>query len=139
MAAETRQDEALETRSGEAFELDLMEAGHDFSDTPYLEFVRTASLSVGVYALAVGSRDVQQPHTEDEVYHVIEGKARLRVDGEDFAVRAGTVAFVGAGVEHRFHSIEENLKVLVFFAPVEYSLASGTGGLPSGPKEGACE
>jgi hypothetical protein len=30
---------------------------------------------------------------------------------------------VAAGVEHRFHSIVEELTVLVFFAPAEYSLA----------------
>jgi mannose-6-phosphate isomerase-like protein (cupin superfamily) len=79
-----------------------------------------------MYALAAGSRDGQQPHTEDEIYYVVEGKACLQVNGEDLAVEVGTVAFVGAGVEHRFHSIEEDLKVLVFFAPAEYLLAPGS-------------
>lgn len=139
MAAQSRRNEALVTSSGEAFELDRLGSAHDFSEMPYLELVRTASLSVGMYTLAAGARDGQQPHTEDEVYHVVEGKARLRVDGEDLAVRAGTVAFVGAGVEHRFHSIEEDLKVLVFFAPAEYSLASGAPSRLSESKEGSSE
>lgn len=139
MAAESRRDEAPVTYSGEAFELDRLGSAHDFSGTPYLEFVRTASLSVGMYALAAGTRDGQQPHTEDEVYHVVEGKARLRVDGEDLVVRPGTIAFVGAGIAHRFHSIEEGLKVLVFFAPAEYSLAPGAASRLSESKEGACE
>lgn len=126
MAAEARRDEAPATSSGAAFRLDRLGSGRDFSGTSYLEFMRTASLSVGMYVLAAGSRDGQQPHTEEEVYHVVEGKASLQVGGEDLAVGASTIAFVGAGVEHRFHSIEEDLKVLVFFAPAEHSLSPGS-------------
>ncbi|HSG39002.1 MAG TPA: cupin domain-containing protein, partial [Thermoanaerobaculia bacterium] len=35
---------------------------------------------------------------------------------EDMAVGPGSVLFVAARVEHRFHSIAEDLEVLVFFA-----------------------
>ena len=38
------------------------------------------------------------------------------VAGEEMAVGAGTMLYVAAHVEHRFHSIEEDLEVLVFFA-----------------------
>lgn len=139
MAAGSRQGEVPVTAPSEVFELDRLNSGHGFSESPYLEFVRTESLSVGMYALAAGTHDEQQPHTEDEVYHVIEGKACLQVDGKDLEVRAGTVAFVGAGIEHRFHSIEEDLKVLVFFSPAEYSLASRAADQESKLQEGACE
>lgn len=139
MAVGSRRGGASVTSSGEAFGIDQLGSGHDFSETPYLEFMRTASLSVGVYRLAAVASDPQQPHAEDEVYHVLEGEARLRVDGEDLTVRAGTVAFVGAGVEHYFHSIEKDLEVLVFFAPAEYSLTSGVAVQPSELQEGACE
>jgi mannose-6-phosphate isomerase-like protein (cupin superfamily) len=71
--------------------------------------------------LPAGARDPQEPHTEDEVYHVVGGKGRIRVGEEDRTVEAGTVVFVEAGVDHRFHSIEEDLTVLVFFAPAEGS------------------
>jgi quercetin dioxygenase-like cupin family protein len=47
----------------------------------------------------------------------------MRVGDEDRAVGAGSIIYVAANVEHRFHSIEEELKVLVFFAPAEYSQA----------------
>ena len=40
-----------------------------------------------------------------------------RIGGRDRAVSPGSVLFVGAGVEHRFHSIEEDLEILVVFAP----------------------
>ncbi len=36
-------------------------------------------------------------------------------------VRAGSVIYVPKNAVHRFHSIEEDLIVLVFFAPAEYS------------------
>jgi len=34
-------------------------------------------------------------------------------------VRQGTLVFVAADVEHRFYDIEEELTLLVFFAPAE--------------------
>jgi quercetin dioxygenase-like cupin family protein len=108
----------------EAFDLTRLLSGHDPSEEPYLEFLRVPSLSVGVYVLPAGAPDPQQPHTEDEVYHVVRGKGRIQVGVEDRAVETGTVVFVEAGVDHRFHSIEEDLTVLVFFAPAEYSRAS---------------
>lgn len=90
----------------------------------YLEFLRVPSLSVGLYMLAAGSADPQQPHSEDEVYYVVEGRAKLRVGEEDRSVAPGTIVFVKAGVAHRFHSIEDDLTVLVFFAPAEGSQAT---------------
>ena len=105
----------------DAFELaDLLEAlGR--SDRLYHEFVRTHDLSVGLYVLPAGGIDPQQPHTEDEVYHVVAGRARITVGDEDRAVHAGSVIFVGADVPHHFHDIEEELVVLVVFGPAEYT------------------
>ncbi len=105
----------------EAFDLAWLLSEHYRSEELYLEFLRIPSLSVGLYVLPAGARDPQEPHTEDEVYHVVGGKGRIRVGEEDRAVEAGTVVFVEAGVDHRFHSIEEDLTVLVFFAPAEGS------------------
>ena len=50
---------------------------------------------------------------------MIAGRAQIRVDGEDRAVQAGSVVFVAKHVEHRFHSIEQRLELLVAFAPAE--------------------
>ena len=38
-------------------------------------------------------------------------------------MEAGSIIFVAANVEHRFHSIVEALTILVLFAPAEYSAA----------------
>jgi mannose-6-phosphate isomerase-like protein (cupin superfamily) len=87
----------------------------------YLEFIHVPSLSVGVYHLPAGGTDPQQPHSEDEVYYVVSGRAMIRVGDEDRPVTAGSIVFVAAEVEHRFHNITEELVILVFFAPAEYS------------------
>ncbi len=109
----------------DTFDIARLRSGHDFSSgEPYVEFIRAASLSVGLYVLSAGATDNQTPHDEDEVYHVVDGRARIRVGEEDRAVGPGTVVFVGAGMEHRFHSIEEDLTVLVFFAPAEHARAA---------------
>ena len=85
----------------------------------YLEFLRIPAMSAGVYTLAAGSVDPQKPHREDEMYYVVRGRARMRVHSEDRRVSAGSVIFVAAKAEHRFYDIEEELVVLVFFAPAE--------------------
>lgn len=89
----------------------------------YYEFFMADTLSLGLYALPAGDADPQQPHTEDEIYYVVSGEGRLRVGDEDREVQAGSVAFVGAGVSHRFHSISEELTLLVVFAPPRRSRA----------------
>jgi mannose-6-phosphate isomerase-like protein (cupin superfamily) len=88
---------------------------------PWLEFLRVPALSVGIYRLLVGLSDLQEPHSEDEVYYVLEGRGVLRVGREESPVVPGALVFVGATVEHRFHSIAEALTALVFFAPAEGS------------------
>jgi mannose-6-phosphate isomerase-like protein (cupin superfamily) len=65
--------------------------------------------------------DPQLPHAEDEVYYVVSGRATIQVAEEQQAVQAGSIIYVEAMVEHRFHTIEEDLTLLVFFAPAEYT------------------
>jgi mannose-6-phosphate isomerase-like protein (cupin superfamily) len=85
----------------------------------YFEFLRVSAMSAGLYTLTTGATDPQSPHKEDELYYVVRGHARMKAGNEDHAVTSGAVIFVAAGVEHRFYDIEEELTVLVFFAPAE--------------------
>lgn len=101
---------------------DLLEA-RSASGRAYLEFGRSADLSTGLDVLPAGGIDPQQPHSEDEVYVVLAGSATIHVGGAERPVQAGSVVFVAAGVEHRFHSIEEELAVVVVFGPAEGSRA----------------
>ena len=103
----------------DAFELEDLLAARELSGELYVEFLRVPGLSVGLYQLPAGAVDPQGPHAEDEVYSVVSGRASIRVGSEDRTVASGLVIFVGAGVEHRFFDIQEDLTLLVFFAPAE--------------------
>lgn len=107
----------------QAFELAELISQREAGNKLYLEFLKVPDLSMGLYVLPAGGTDPQSPHTEDEVYYVVSGRAKIRVaDAEgDRAVQAGSIVYVAKDVEHRFHSIEEELTVVVFFAPAEYS------------------
>ena len=105
----------------QAFELTQLLEERTQSNKLYLEFLNVPDLSMGLYVLPAGRMDPQSPHTEDEVYYVVSGKAKIKVAEEDRAVQAGSVVYVAKNVEHRFHSIEEELTLLVFFSPAEYS------------------
>jgi mannose-6-phosphate isomerase-like protein (cupin superfamily) len=105
----------------QAFELTQLISQREASKKLYLEFLKVPDLSMGLYILPVGGVDPQQPHTEDEVYYVVSGRAKIQVANEDRAVQVGSIVYVAKNIEHRFHSIEEELTVLVFFAPAEYS------------------
>jgi mannose-6-phosphate isomerase-like protein (cupin superfamily) len=85
----------------------------------YFEFLRVPAMSAGVYVLAKGGSDQQKPHHEDEMYYVVRGRARMQIGSDHAEVRPGSVIFVEAELEHRFYDIQEELEVLVFFAPAE--------------------
>jgi mannose-6-phosphate isomerase-like protein (cupin superfamily) len=85
----------------------------------YIEFLRRPAMSAGVYRLAAGDTDPQSPHNEDEIYFVVSGRAHLRAGDERRPVEAGTIAFVPAHEPHAFEDIEEDLEILVVFAPAE--------------------
>ncbi len=109
----------------QAFELSqLLSASGHTEEVHYAEFLRQPSLSMGVYFLAAGALDPQQPHTEDEVYYIVNGQGSIRVGDENQLVQAGSVVFVAANVPHRFFNITEDMTILVFFAPAENSLAA---------------
>ena len=105
----------------QAFELGQLISQREASNKLYLEFFKVPDISMGLYVLPAGGTDPQSPHTEDEVYYVVSGKAQILVADENRDVQAGSIVYVSKNVAHRFHSIDEDLTVLVFFAPAEYS------------------
>jgi len=107
----------------DAFELADLAARREASGAPYLEFLSVPDLSVGLYVLAAGQPDLQQSHTEDEVYYVVSGSGRITVGDEVRDVQPGSIVFVATAVPHRFHDISEDLTLLVAFGPAEGSRA----------------
>lgn len=104
---------------GAAFPLPELRERRVRSGELYLEFLRIPAMSAGLYALPAGGVDPQTPHREDEIYYVIRGRAMVTIAGRDRSVEAGTTIYVAKGVDHRFHSIQEPLELLVVFAPAE--------------------
>jgi mannose-6-phosphate isomerase-like protein (cupin superfamily) len=101
----------------QAFTLAEVDAAHDTHGQLYLQFLEVPSMSLGLYVLEAGAVDPQLPHEEDEIYYVVSGRGRLRVEDDDYPAEPGSILFVAKHVDHRFHSIAEELRVLVFFAP----------------------
>ncbi len=103
----------------QVFELKALLSQHQVAGANWSEFLRVPAMSLGVYTLPAGGVDPQSPHSEDEVYLVLSGQAALQVGDEDVPVQPGSLVYVPAQVDHRFHSIAEDLTILVFFAPAE--------------------
>ena len=117
----------------DAFETaDLVAAQDRPGEHTYVDFLRKEMLSLGMAVWPAGGEDTQSPHDEDEVYVVMAGRGVIHVAGEHRPVKPGSVVYVDAGVVHRFHSVEEDLQVLVFWAP-PYGSRSGA----TAPGEGA--
>ena len=100
-----------------AFEYDEVSRQQAESGKPYLQFMNEGTMSLGLYVLAAGSVDTQSPHEEDEIYYVVSGRGAIEVAGERRPVQPGSIVFVAKEVEHRFVDVEEDLSLLVFFAP----------------------
>ncbi len=92
----------------------------------YRAFVQQSSMEAGIYQLAPGATDEQDTHARDELYVVLEGTATLEVDGTQQAVSPGSMAWVHAGVRHRFSGFSAGLRVLVIFANAATSASDPT-------------
>jgi mannose-6-phosphate isomerase-like protein (cupin superfamily) len=72
-------------------------------------------LEIGVYVLVAPEPDRQQPHVDDEVYVVLDGRGVLEIEGDTIELSGGKAAFVPAQADHRFTGYE-GLSVLVVFS-----------------------
>ena len=88
--------------------------------TPFVPALAHGSLSVELFAPATSQlgRDIQQPHTQDELYVVQRGTSAFWRDGETAHVQAGDILFVPAGVVHRFENFSPDFVTwVVFYGP----------------------
>jgi mannose-6-phosphate isomerase-like protein (cupin superfamily) len=83
----------------------------------WAEHFAVPALSVGTYCIPAGGVDDQTPHTEDEVYVVTAGRAKISTPAATVDVMPGSVIFVPAKEQHRFVDIAEDLTLLVVFGP----------------------
>ena len=78
----------------------------------FMDIVSRKGIQAGILRLHEGDNDIQEPHSVDEVYYVIEGNGFIKINGKDYSIKQGASIFVPAKAEHKFHG---NRKDLVIF------------------------
>jgi mannose-6-phosphate isomerase-like protein (cupin superfamily) len=106
----------MEDSSWQIFDVDAIREALPTGSVKYKEFLRVPALSCGIYRLPAGSKDMQTPHDDDEVYYVLEGRAQMKLGDELREVSPGNVLYIQATESHSFFEIEEDMTLLVFFA-----------------------
>ncbi|MGK0261014.1 MAG: mannose-6-phosphate isomerase-like protein (cupin superfamily) [Candidatus Azotimanducaceae bacterium] len=97
-------------------ELAALQSGKNSATPQFTEFLNVDSMHCGLYFLPKGSKDMQSPHDEDEMYYVFQGSAKMRVANQEKVVKPGMLLYVKAAEEHSFFEIEEDMILLVIFA-----------------------
>lgn len=88
--------------------------------TPFVKALAHGSMRVELFAPASAGLelDIQQPHTQDELYVVQHGQSAFWLDGERVRVQTGDVLFVPAGAAHRFEDFSDDfLTWVIFYGP----------------------
>jgi mannose-6-phosphate isomerase-like protein (cupin superfamily) len=104
-----------------AFSLATLVSGLDTTRRDFAEFFRSHRLSMTVLYRPAGAPDDQTPHTEDEVYYIASGRGWLQAGEQEHQLGPESIVYVAAGVEHHFHDVTEDLRILVFWAPPRHS------------------
>ena len=90
------------------FSLSEITSQRDRSRRLFLEFLRSDSLSAGLYELKSGSEDPQTPHAEDEIYYIIRGRGMIRIDNDQVLALLGLEQ--RDGLVYSLAEIQPNLK-----------------------------
>ena len=79
----------------------------------------TTRLAAGLYWLAAGHTHEVDVHPEsEEIYYVVQGRGQVRLDDEEYAVRAGQTVHIPAGVHHQTTNTgDEELVYFYVYAP----------------------
>lgn len=83
---------------------------------PFVTVLASGTMSVEVFAPR--GADLQQPHTQDELYFIHSGNGQLLMKDERFDCAAGDAFFVAAGIAHRFENFSDDFVTwVVFYGP----------------------
>ncbi len=85
----------------------------DEGDERFVKVLEHGSMEVEIYAPQ--NKDLQTPHTRDELYVVVSGSGEFVNGPERHPFGLGDVLFVPAGVEHRFEDFTEDFATWVIF------------------------
>lgn len=107
-----------------AYQFNSLRAKHQHAEDTVFEGLPQAGGSRALLVLPAGGIDSQTIHHEDEVYYILSGRGALKVGEQDLPVKPGSVIYVKAGTDHRFHDVEEAVTALIL-APHETPLGQG--------------
>lgn len=83
---------------------------------PFVEALRSGTMSVELFAPR--GDDLQEPHDQDELYLIIQGRASLHVGEDEIRCGTGDAVMVPALVEHRFVDMSDDFMCwAVFWGP----------------------
>jgi gentisate 1,2-dioxygenase len=82
-------------------------------DSPFLELFKSGTLSVEIYKPE--GKDLQQPHTKDEAYIIVDGNGTFNLNGVITPFSKGDFIFVPAHMEHRFETFSDDFSTWVLF------------------------
>ncbi len=85
--------------------------------TPFVTMMAGGTMSVEVFAPSSSGlgEDLQQPHTQDELYFIQRGVGELVINEQRFDAAAGDAFFVAAGALHRFENFSDDFVTWVVF------------------------
>jgi quercetin dioxygenase-like cupin family protein len=96
-------------------------------------FFRSAHMTFAYYAIAPGADVHRHQHDGEEVWHVIDGKLEISLDGVTRSVGAGEAVVVPGGQPHSVRALDSS-RVIVVDHPVRMSV----GGLDTGGQTAVC-
>lgn len=82
-------------------------------DFPFTTVLQHGTMAVEYYAPK--EKDLQTPHSKDELYFIASGTGVFNRNGEYTDCKKGDVLFVPAGMEHRFESFSPDFATWVVF------------------------
>jgi mannose-6-phosphate isomerase-like protein (cupin superfamily) len=93
--------------------------------TPFVSMLAEGDMRVEVFAPSTSRMgvDLQQPHSQDELYFVHRGTAQLVLNGQRLPAAAGDAFFVAANAEHRFENYSADFVTWVVFYGEHHLLA----------------
>ena len=82
-------------------------------DSAYFHnFLNVETMEVGIINLKKDQKDIQQPHSFDEIYYIISGKGTIEIDGIKNDINPGKIIYIPKEVHHSFHAISDKIIAL---------------------------
>ena len=87
-------------------------------------FFHSASMTFGYWEVAAGASVHEHSHANEEVWHVIDGRMAITVEGVEEVLDAGCAAIVPADALHSARALSE-CRAIVANHPTRYDVAGG--------------